>query len=210
MNKSFLGREWVNAENDKMARNFKKGKSAMKQLDYNQLSKEISYALRHAPWEYELELDAEGWVPLMQLVASLKESKQWNHITKEDILDMIAHSVKKRHEVKEEKIRAYYGHSVPIRIKKSETMPPIFLYHGTTRLAQKNILESGLLPWARQYVHLSEDIETAKIVGQRRDENPVVLVIAAREAYNDGNKFYHGNEKVWLADSISRKYIRVT
>ena len=24
------------------------------------LSKEISYALRHAPWEYELELDEKG------------------------------------------------------------------------------------------------------------------------------------------------------
>lgn len=25
-----------------------------------ELSKEISYALRHAPWEYELELDKQG------------------------------------------------------------------------------------------------------------------------------------------------------
>lgn len=29
-----------------------------------ELSKEISYALRHAPWEYELEMDQEGWVPV--------------------------------------------------------------------------------------------------------------------------------------------------
>ena len=26
-------------------------------MDYIKLSKEVSYALRHAPWEYELELD---------------------------------------------------------------------------------------------------------------------------------------------------------
>ena len=25
-------------------------------MDYTKLSKEISYALRHAPWEYELDL----------------------------------------------------------------------------------------------------------------------------------------------------------
>lgn len=31
-------------------------------MNYVQLSKEISYALRHAPWEYELELDEEGFV----------------------------------------------------------------------------------------------------------------------------------------------------
>lgn len=33
-------------------------------VDYIKLSKELSYALRHAPWEYELELDANGWVGL--------------------------------------------------------------------------------------------------------------------------------------------------
>ena len=29
-------------------------------MDYLNLSKEVSYALRHAPWEYELEPDSEG------------------------------------------------------------------------------------------------------------------------------------------------------
>ena len=37
-------------------------------MDYTKLSKEISYALRHAPWEYELELDEEGFVPVEQLI----------------------------------------------------------------------------------------------------------------------------------------------
>lgn len=31
-------------------------------MDYAKLSREVSYALRHAPWEYELELDEQGWV----------------------------------------------------------------------------------------------------------------------------------------------------
>ena len=33
-----------------------------KKMNYEKLSKEVSYALRHAPWEYELEMDEEGWV----------------------------------------------------------------------------------------------------------------------------------------------------
>ena len=31
-------------------------------MDYKRLSKEISYALRHAPWEYNLKLDNQGFV----------------------------------------------------------------------------------------------------------------------------------------------------
>lgn len=31
-------------------------------MDYTELNKEISYALRHAPWEYELEIYKDGWI----------------------------------------------------------------------------------------------------------------------------------------------------
>ncbi|WP_032078032.1 RNA 2'-phosphotransferase [Clostridium drakei] len=48
-------------------------------INYTQLSKEISYALRHAPWEYELELDEEGWVSVEQLLIALKENKKSLH-----------------------------------------------------------------------------------------------------------------------------------
>ncbi len=37
-------------------------------MKYEELSKEVSYALRHAPWEYELEMDEEGWVNIEQLL----------------------------------------------------------------------------------------------------------------------------------------------
>ena len=44
-------------------------------------------------------------------------------------------------------------------------------------------------------------------MGKRRDENPIILVIKAKEAWRAGLDFYHVNEKVWLADSISIEYI---
>lgn len=50
-------------------------------MNYVQLSKEISYALRHAPWEYELELDEEGWVNVKNLLTALNEEKRWNNVT---------------------------------------------------------------------------------------------------------------------------------
>ena len=90
-------------------------------INYLKLSKEISYALRHAPWEYELELDDEGWVFVEQLLFSLKESGKWANVNKEQILEMINQSEQKRHEVKDEKIRAFYGHSIPMKIKKNGT-----------------------------------------------------------------------------------------
>lgn len=37
-------------------------------MKFLELSKEVSYAIRHAPWEYELEIHEAGWVPIQQLI----------------------------------------------------------------------------------------------------------------------------------------------
>lgn len=171
------------------------------------LSKEISYALRHAPWEYELEMDEEGWVPLMQLLDALRREAKWVDISEADVEEMIAQSAKKRFEIREGRIRAFYGHSFPMKIQKDEKEPPAVLYHGTARRFLASIMENGLLPQGRQYVHLSQDVETAENVGKRHDGKPSILVIDAKRAWKDGIKFYLGNEKVWLADCVPGKYI---
>jgi len=176
-------------------------------MDYLKLSKEVSYALRHAPWEYELELDEEGWVDVNQLLYSLHECKEWQNLIAQDLYLMVEKSEKKRHEISSTKIRALYGHSIPQRILKEPKTPPEILYHGTARRFAKSINENGLLPQNRQYVHLSVDIETALQVGKRRDDEPALLRINALKAWTEGIKFYIGNEKVWLADNIPSKYI---
>lgn len=169
-------------------------------MDYLKLSKEISYALRHAPWEYELEMNEEGFVPLEQLLDALE-------ITKEDVLKVMEISEKKRLEIAGDKIRALYGHSIPMHIKKIEAAPPDVLYHGTARRFIDSIKKSELLPMSRQYVHLSVDEETAIAVGKRRDNNPVLLKVDTALAIIDGIKFYIGNDKVWLCDRVPAQFI---
>lgn len=87
-------------------------------------------------------------------------------------------------------------------------MPPDVLYHGTARRFLESISANGLLSQRRQYVHLSQDIETTENVGKRHDDKPCILIIDAKRAWNDGIKFYFGNEKIWLADKIPSRYIK--
>lgn len=175
---------------------------------YTKLSKEISYALRHAPWEYELEMDEEGWVPVAQLLDGLHRNAAWKDITIEDIKKMMACAEKQRFEIVDDRIRAFYGHSIPMKVLKTEKRPPDVLYHGTARRFMDSIMEKGLLPQNRQYVHLSQDMETAENVGKRHDDKPCILIIDAKRAWDEGVKFYLGNEKVWLADAIPSQYLK--
>ena len=174
------------------------------------LSKEISYALRHAPWEYELELDEKGFVPIAQLLHALNESNGYDRgIVQADLEQIIATSEKKRHEIVGDKIRALYGHSVPQIIKKEPGIPPAVLYHGTTHKASPQILQDGLKPMQRQYVHLSVDVDSATRVGKRRDGNPVILKIDTEAAQKAGIQFFIGNDKVWLCNRVPKECITV-
>ena len=80
-------------------------------INYRELSKEVSYALRHAPSEYGLALDENGWVDVQELLKALKENNKWASIELNDLISMIEASDKKRHEIVGDKIRALYGHT---------------------------------------------------------------------------------------------------
>ena len=139
----------------------------------------------------------------------MNRDEKWKDIQLFDLIEMIEQSEKKRHEIVDGKIRAFYGHSIPMHICKEKQQPPNELFHGTARRFLENIKFDGLLPMSRQYVHLSCDMETAFQVGKRHDAKPIILKINSLEAWNSGVAFYHGNEKVWLADGIPFEYIEV-
>ena len=170
------------------------------------ISKEISYALRHNPYLYDLEMDDNGYVLVEQLISGInRHGEQDREISLEDIKTIMTCSDKKRWELCDNKIRALYGHS--ISIDKMIGTPPNVLYHGTLHKSVPYIMEQGLLPMERHYVHLSTDKETAIIVGKRRDPNPVILSVDTLMAMQDGIHFYVGNDTVWLSDVIPPKYL---
>ncbi|QDU80317.1 RNA 2'-phosphotransferase [Polystyrenella longa] len=173
------------------------------------VSKTMSHALRHEPWLYELELDEEGWTPVLQLLTTLQETRhEWQHLTITHIEQIVDSSDKKRFEIEDGKIRAHYGHSLAQVIRKQPAVPPELLFHGTSPETVSLIAEAGLLPMARQYVHCSADRETATLVGKRKAACPVILEIDAGRADQAGVPFYLGNELIWLADQVPPEYIR--
>lgn len=177
-------------------------------VDYKALSRAASHALRHEPWLYELELDAEGWTSAEALLASLRaERPEWASLTEDDLAEMIAQSEKQRHELRDGKIRALYGHSTPERLLKEQCTPPRVLYHGTGPATAAHIRVGGLKPMGRQYVHLSVDFATAEQVGRRKAPAPVILTIDASAAHDAGVAFYRGNDLVWLADVVPPSFI---
>jgi putative RNA 2'-phosphotransferase len=176
--------------------------------DLNDLSRAASHALRHEPWLYELELDDEGWASVESILIALrKEQPEWADLREADLVRMIKGSSKRRHEIKDGRIRALYGHTIPGKLKRTPAIPPSKLYHGTASDVVSLIESSGLLPMGRQFVHLSVDEATALEVGRRKARNPTILRVLAMDAHAKGICFYKGNDKVWLTDAVPPQFI---
>lgn len=174
---------------------------------YVNLSKNMAYALRHKPEKCGLILNKEGYAKIDSLLAYLNSLNKFGVIALKDIIDTIANIDKKRFEILGDSIRAYYGHTCKQKIEKKAAIPPVILYHGTSREAAQKILKEGIKSQTRQYVHMSADTKTAYNVGARKDKKPVLLVIDSQKAAQDGINFYLGNETTWLTDYIPPEYI---
>lgn len=178
-------------------------------VDKVKLSKRLSYILRHNPKGFGIELDDEGWVSTDEILKVLTKKSFFKNVTYEDILEIVNTSDKSRFEIENDRIRALYGHSIKKKIEKSPEKPPEFLYHGTTTEYSKIIMEKGLKPMGRQYVHMSVDTNMAERVGSRRQKNPVIIKINALNAWKEGGIFLKGNDLVWLSDFVSPKYLEI-
>ena len=177
--------------------------------DQVRLSKRLSLVLRHRPETAGLTLDPNGWVPVPAVLTALG-------ITRADLDVVVAGNDKARFAVAPgpdgvDRIRASQGHSrrVAVDLDLPSATPPRELFHGTPATNLASILRDGLRPGSRHHVHLSADVPTAIIVGQRRSTDVVVLVVAAGTMAEEGHVFHRSDNGVWLTAIVSPQHLTV-
>jgi putative RNA 2'-phosphotransferase len=175
-------------------------------IDLKELSKFLSFVLRHKPDSIGVVLDSQGWVSVDELIA--KSHASATRFTREDLLRVVETSEKKRFTLSADAqmIRAAQGHSVAVDLELTPKEPPAILYHGTATRFLDSILVEGLNAKSRQQVHLSFDSATAKLVGQRHGR-PAVLKVDARSMHAQGFKFFQADNGVWLVDHVPPKFL---
>jgi putative RNA 2'-phosphotransferase len=169
-----------------------------------EVSKFMSYVLRHAPEAAGLALDAEGWVSFDEFETALTSKYD---ISRADIIAIIENSPKKRFALAENRIRANQGHSVEVDLALKPVEPPAILFHGTSRSSWSSIEREGLRKMERHHVHLSGDVETARVVAARRKGDMIILRIDAARMFSEGHSFFVSDNGVWLAESVPVQYL---
>lgn len=174
-----------------------------KNLD--QLSKFLSFILRHKPESIGITLDEHGWANVEDLLAGINKTQFIDMAMLEEI---VATDNKQRYSFNEDRtlIRANQGHSIPVDVELEKKEPPEYLWHGTGEKFVASIKEQGLIPKSRLYVHLSPDYDTAVKVGTRHGK-PVIFKVASGQMAAEGYDFYCSVNGVWLTKKVPVEYL---
>ena len=175
-------------------------------MDAIRISKFLSLILRHKPEAAGIELDAEGWIDVADLLDGM--AKAGRAVDLAQLVQVVESNDKQRFAFNDDRsrIRAVQGHSRPVDLGYAPSPPPDRLHHGTVARFLPAIRKQGLKPGRRRHVHLSPDRATAEKVGARRGR-PVVLTIDSRRMGRDRYVFYRADNGVWLTDRVPAEYI---
>ena len=185
-----------------------KGKFLMSDRELDSLGRIMAGALRHFPDKIGIMVDGHGWVDISEFVESVGVSRSGFQWLRDHHVEAIALTdAKGRYQVDGGMIRATYGHTIDIRLDDLPLAEIDEFFYPVTEEEIDIILEGGLNPIDRKYVHLSGTMDKAIEAGRVRTEAPLILRIDGKTAREDGIKIYHAGKEVYVTDRIDAKYL---
>ena len=77
------------------------------------ITRSLAFMLRHQPEAFDLEVDAFGWADLDEVVRALNE-RLGEPVDRDDVFDAVEAGDRVRYEIRAQRVRALYGHSIPV------------------------------------------------------------------------------------------------
>jgi putative RNA 2'-phosphotransferase len=185
------------------------GRFLMNDRELDHLGRVMTGILRHFPDRYHLTVDEHGWISLAQIVRAVSQQHRAYHWLRVHHLVAIAESDPKgRYEVRDDRIRATYGHTLDIVLDLPTENVPDHLYFPVTGEEAALVLEVGLRPSDRKKVHLSKTAGDARAAGAVRTPEPVILEIDAKRARAGGLVIMQAGKTVFLTDQVPPEFLR--
>lgn len=167
----------------------------------------MSWALRHDPESAGIDVDEQGWTTIDGLVDAAID--QYPFATRQVIEGVTSLDPKGRYEISGDKIRAVYGHSIPVTINSASEDIPDTLLHGTATENVPSILEDGLKPMGREKVHLTSDEKEASKIGNRHSSDITILEVDVKGLEESGQSVEERSELIYTTNEVEPEYITV-
>ncbi len=185
------------------------GRFLMNDRELDHLGRILTGILRHFPDRYQLPIEPNGWVSLPAIVRAISQKHPAYHWLRVPHLVAIAETdAKGRYEVRDDRIRATYGHTLEVALDLPTDHIPPHLYYPVTGEEAAIVLEVGLKPSDRKMVHLSRTAGDAHTAGSVRTPTPVILEVDVLKAQGAGIVIMQAGKTVFLTESVPAEFLR--
>ena len=175
-----------------------------------QISKSLSYLLRHAALKEGLAIDDGGFIAFDEL----KNHKRLrsHKITEEQVLNIVKNCAKQRFFAERREdgklyIRANQGHSIEVHVQMEKVESPEaipLVIHGTYTKFWDAIKQTGLNKMSRLHVHFTAgELGDGEVISGMRATADIWIYIDAAKAMADGIVFYRSANNVILSEGIN-------
>ena len=166
----------------------------------NKFAKFLAYVLGRNPHEFGLVPDENGYVKTKDLLKALNEEEGWRHIQIGKINELLVSLPDPPVEMDNDRIRAKDRAHLPSLTESKN--PPKLLYGCVRTRAYPFVYERGFSPSKGSYIVLSPDKEMAMRLGQRIDNEPVLLTVQVQQCLDNGLVFHQFGD-LFLTGPIS-------
>ncbi len=176
-----------------------------RQQQQESLARVLAYILGRRPDEYGLIPDADGWLPVKELLRVLSQDGQFAFVRLSHLEELAHLTPAPRIELDQGRIRAAVR---DLPRPQPVDQPPPLLYRAVTAKSHPVAAAHGLKPDASGHLLLAATPEMALKIGRRRDPKAVLATVQAKAAARDGIAFRRYGEDLYLADGpLSPEYV---
>lgn len=177
------------------------GKFIMSDKEVERIGRTLAAILRHG--KYGPDMDSQGNVPVQQVVTLVRNRHPYmNWLRPRHIEALVETDPKGRYAIANGRIRATYGHTIPLDIRLDDQDIPPELFYPIDPADSGRILAEGISPTDRNMVHLSLTYRDALRAGSVRMEDPEILVIDTGVCIEMGSDIGKAAKTVFLCRSV--------
>ena len=172
----------------------------------------LCFALRHKPELFGITINRDGWTDVRTLVNGIAAHSPSLGISSSTLEAYLETQKEERFELKDNRIRALYGHSLSHVSVGTVAVPPPLLFHATRSLLLPKIRAEGLVSKGRTGVHLTSRWSYALAVKDshtRRGQRGIILAIKGEETRFKGVLFQQATTHIWLSPYLPARFLYV-
>lgn len=164
-----------------------------------ELAKILSYILGRHPAEFGLIPDRDGYVRIKELLKVFSEEEGWSYVRKSHLEEVELTLPDRPVEFKDNLIRAKNRENLP-SFEEADELPKL-LYTCVRQKAYAFVATKGIQKSDGDVI-LSADIDTARRIGKRIDQSPVLLTVQVKKTIDKMIRFFTGGGTLFTAACI--------